>query len=79
MNHLCPACQRVLYDRRLANCGYCGAKIPDKLRFSPERIAELEEEMASLEKERRRRAREAEEEASRGADGGPPVPGPFLW
>ena len=67
--NLCPNCQRILYDRRLTNCGYCGARIPDELRFTPERIAELDQEMAIMEEERKRRLREAEEEMTRGTEG----------
>ncbi len=73
--NLCPSCQRVLYDRRQTHCGYCGARIPDKLRFTPERIAELDLEMVGMEEDRKRRLREAEEEAERGVDGGPDLHG----
>lgn len=65
--NLCPSCQRVLYDRRLTRCGYCGERLPDKLRFTPERIAELDQEMAGMEEDRKRRRREAEEESAEGA------------
>ncbi|MBI5767181.1 MAG: hypothetical protein HZA93_05250 [Verrucomicrobia bacterium] len=30
----CPACRRSLYDRKRTTCGYCGARLPDDLRFS---------------------------------------------
>ncbi len=52
----------MLYDRRLPRCGYCGAKIPESLRFTPERIAEIDLEMAALEKQRQERLRIAKEE-----------------
>ncbi len=51
--NLCPSCQRMLYDRRLAQCGYCGAAIPESLQFTLERIAEIDQQMAELEEQRR--------------------------
>lgn len=64
----CPSCQRVLYDRRLPRCGYCGARIPKGMQFTAERIAEIDQEMAELDaqsRERLRIAREEEEERAR--------------
>lgn len=52
----CPACHRPLYNRRLKACGYCGAVVPEELRFTPEEIAELDREAAELELKRRLRA-----------------------
>jgi len=66
MSHKCPSCQRVLYNRRLKACGFCGAPIPEELRFTPEEIAALDRKMAELEEQRRQRERaaaKAEEEA----------------
>lgn len=37
----CPSCNRALYDRTQKKCGYCGAGIPEALRFSPEMIDDL--------------------------------------
>lgn len=68
MNNQCPSCQRLLYDRRLLRCGYCGAMIPEGMRFTEERIAEIDQEMAELERQRQERlriAREEEEERAR--------------
>jgi|GEM_PF-3303962 len=62
MNNECPSCQRLLYDRRLTHCGYCGAPIPESLRFTAERIAEIDQEMADLEEQRKERLRIAKEE-----------------
>jgi len=62
MSHHCPSCQRVLYNRRLTRCGFCGAPIPDELRFTPEEIAVLDKKMADLEEQRRQRERAAEKE-----------------
>ena len=62
MSHHCPSCQRVLYSRRLTHCGYCGAQIPEELRFTPEEIAALDQKRAELEAQRKERERLAEEE-----------------
>ena len=71
MSHKCPSCQRVLYNRRLKNCGFCGAPIPERLRFTPEESAELERKIAELEQQRRQRERAAEKEEE-GRDSGDP-------
>ena len=68
MSYHCPSCQRVLYNRRLSQCGFCGADIPEDLRFTTEEIAALDQEMADLEEQRKQRERAAEE--ARRADGG---------
>jgi len=66
MSHHCPHCKRVLYNRRLKHCGFCGTHIPDNLRFTPEEITALDQKMADLEKQRRQRERlVAEEEEAR--------------
>ena len=74
MSHHCPSCQRVLYNRRLTNCGFCGANIPQSLRFNSEEIATLEQKMAELEEQRRQResaaAKEEEERRRAGEDAG---------
>ena len=60
MEHHCPNCQRVLYDRRLKCCGFCGATIPPELRFTPDEASALDREKAVIELFRQRRV-EAEE------------------
>ena len=73
MSHKCPSCQRVLYNRRLKACGFCGAPIPEELQFTPEECAVLDRKIEELEERRRQReiaAKEEEEEARRRADGG---------
>ena len=78
MSHKCPSCQRVLYNRRLEACGFCGAPIPEELRFTPEEIAQLDRSMASSEEQRRHREQlreqegEKEEERQRVAKNGSP-------
>ena len=73
MNYLCPKCHRVIYNRRLHYCGFCGAVIPNELRFSAEEIAELDRKMSLMEEqtEERERIREAKEEVRKrhSADG----------
>jgi hypothetical protein len=60
MKTLCPNCRRVLYNRRLKACGFCGAPIPEELRFTAAEIAALDHELAVIELFRQRRA-QAEE------------------
>ena len=62
MNYFCPKCQRDLYNRRLTHCGFCGAPIPEKLRFTPEQIAKLDQEMAELDERRKQRQLAAEKD-----------------
>ncbi len=62
MSHQCPNCQRVLYNRRLTHCGFCGAQIPQSLRFSSEESAALDRKMTELEVQRRQRERAAAKE-----------------
>ena len=38
VSYNCPSCERVLYDRRLAHCAYCGTEIPDSFRLTSEEI-----------------------------------------
>jgi len=74
MSYNCPKCQRVLYNRRLTRCGFCGAPIPEELRFTPEEIAALERKTAELEQQRRQREQAAakeEQEARDARDSGP--------
>jgi len=60
MKHHCPKCQRVLYNRRLKRCGYCGASIPEEFRFAPEEAAALDRKMAELEASQKQREIAAE-------------------
>ena len=63
MSHRCPSCQRVLYNRRLKACGFCGAPIPEELRFTPEEVASLDRQMAEVERQGRQRGKAAAKEA----------------
>ena len=60
MGHACPLCHRLLYDRHLTNCGYCGAAIPERLQFTAEEIAELDRETAKLDEHRKQREHDAQ-------------------
>ena len=76
MNHKCPSCQRVLYNRRLKACGFCGAPIPKELRFTLEECATLDRKMTELEEQRRQRqlaAAKQEEEAKQQDTDGPDI------
>ena len=60
MNHECPSCHRSLYDRHLTQCGYCGAAIPESLRYTAEEIADLDRQTAELEEQQKERERDLE-------------------
>lgn len=66
MKHNCPNRNRVLYNRRLKRCGFCGAVIPEDLRFTPEETAALERKIADVEASRQQQqlAKEAEDAAA---------------
>ena len=78
MSHICPSCDRVLYNRRLEVCDFCGAPIPEELRFTPAEIAELDRKKAKSEEQKRQREQvraqedEKEEERRRAANDGSP-------
>lgn len=69
--YTCPACSRVLYDRRKPACGYCGASIPEELRLSAEEVEKYEQEKKRIEQQRQE-DRAEEEEAHRKAAAEPP-------
>jgi 50S ribosomal subunit-associated GTPase HflX len=62
MSHYCPKCERILYSRRLILCGFCGAEIAEDLRFTPEKIAQLDRELTELEAQRQQARDRAQEE-----------------
>jgi hypothetical protein len=75
----CPACNRILYNRRLNNCGFCGALLPEHLRFTPEevaRLAKIEKDLENSAAERRKKADQEGQQAA--ADSGSFDVGPFL-
>ena len=62
-SYLCPKCGRLIYNRRLNTCGFCGEKLPAELLFSPAELEVLDKNMAELtaEHEKIRARLEAEE------------------
>jgi hypothetical protein len=61
MSYHCPTCQRIIYNRRLAQCEFCGADIPASLRFSAAEIATLDRKLAESAERRKQRELEQEE------------------
>lgn len=49
MSYRCPACQLVIYNRRLFRCDFCGEDIPASLRFTDAEIAALDKMVAEAE------------------------------
>jgi hypothetical protein len=83
MSAHCPSCNRILYNRRLTKCGFCGALLPEHLRFTPEEIAKLEKIEKELEKSAEERRKQADEQyqqdaASQGSFDISVDIGPFL-
>jgi hypothetical protein len=62
MSYHCPTCQRIIFNRRLAQCEFCGADIPNSLRFSAAEIAALDRKMAESAQRQKQRELEQEEE-----------------
>ena len=59
-NHHCPSCNRMLYSRAHACCGWCGAALPEDCRMEGDRIDEMKEEIRAIQSGRLK-AREEEE------------------
>ena len=79
MSYHCPTCQRMIFNRRLERCEFCGAVIPAELRLSAEEVARLDREMAELAARRKKRDLEQEEERKKAMQKRPNkgfVPGP---
>ena len=66
----CPTCNRLLYSRRFAKCGFCGAAIPENLRFTDAEIAALDKQIAESAKQRELAREKAEKEARDAANSG---------
>lgn len=71
MENRCPSCQRVVLQRRLAKCEFCGVSLPEALRLNDAEIEDARErELAVLERQRERRKQDEEDEQRRrGSDG----------
>ena len=50
----CPSCKRILYDRCLARCGFCGEAIPTALRFSPAKIVAIKSDLDDMIEEQKK-------------------------
>lgn len=61
MLYTCPTCERQLISRSSPRCVFCGAVVPDYLRFTPEERAKIEaSEQTAQDRERIAAAKEAE-------------------
>jgi hypothetical protein len=47
----CPHCQRLLYNRKLKNCGFCGEELPPEYLFSEEELQEIDAKMDAIEQQ----------------------------
>jgi hypothetical protein len=65
MSYLCPKCSRVIYNRRLKTCGFCGADLPPELLFTAAEIAAMDKKDAALAEEHRKHDEAEREEESR--------------
>ena len=53
MEYRCPKCNRLLYDRRRKNCGFCATDIPVELLFTEKELEKLNKERAELAEEQK--------------------------
>ena len=74
MSYHCPTCQRIIYNRRLAQCEFCGAEIPVDLRFSAAEVAALDRKLAESGERRKQRELEQKEEHETKMRAWPPTP-----
>ncbi len=47
----CPHCQRLLYNRKLKNCGFCGLELPPECLFTAEELAKIDAKMDVIEQQ----------------------------
>ncbi|MEK7952439.1 hypothetical protein [Luteolibacter soli] len=78
----CPHCQRLLYSRQHARCGYCGGLLPEDVRLADHEVAEMKAEIREIDerraiaKEKEEREREEQRRRNQHAGWSPPI-GPF--
>jgi hypothetical protein len=60
----CPACQRVIYQRRRPICEFCDEPIPEELQLSEAEVGAINVELAEMQL-RRQQDKEREEEKKR--------------
>jgi len=58
----CPGCERVLINRLVNYCLYCGETIPEELQLTDQERAEVKEQQKEELEERRRLREEKEKE-----------------
>ncbi len=44
MKFVCPACEKTIFNRRLKQCEFCQAELPDSLRYSEQDLQRIESE-----------------------------------
>jgi len=59
----CPACQRVVFNRRLAACEWCTAALPTGIRMSVEEMSAIDAGEAAKAEQRRQALRQADQES----------------
>ena len=59
----CPHCQRLLYSRQHARCGYCGGQLPEGVRLAGHEVDEMKAEISEI--DTRRAVAKAKEDRER--------------
>jgi hypothetical protein len=79
----CPHCQRLLYSRQHARCGYCGGLLPEGVRLADHEVEEMKAEISEIDarravaKEKEEREREEQHRRDRQSGATWVPPGPF--
>lgn len=71
MNFVCPTCQRQIYDRRHATCGFCGSSLPSDFLFTKAELEAMDAKDAEEQDLHRRILHESGKEAKVSKD---PIP-----
>ncbi len=50
MSFNCPKCNRLVYNRKRKQCGYCGTELPEDFLLSKEQIEEIETQKEEFQK-----------------------------
>jgi hypothetical protein len=64
----CPACQRVIYQRRRPICEFCDEPIPEELQLSDKELGAINVELAEMNL-RRQQEKETDEEKKKQRNG----------
>lgn len=79
----CPHCQRLLYSRQHARCGYCGGQLREGVRLTDHEIDEVKSEISEIDarraiaKEKADREREEQRRRNRRSGSAGWSPGSF--